>query len=78
MTANEGEGDNFEVTDNISYTLYTAENGLHECPKLQIKIAREEIEALIDTRCEMSILNDNLYDKLRQARLHVWSCRLNM
>ena len=26
LTANEGEGDNFEVTDNISYTLYIAES----------------------------------------------------
>jgi predicted aspartyl protease len=69
LTANEGEGDNFEVTDNISYTLYIAESLRHECPKLQIKIAGEEIKALIDTGCEMSILNQNLYSKLRQAGL---------
>ena len=60
LTANEEEGDNFEVTDNISYTLYIAESRRHECPKLRIKIAGEEIEALIDTGCEMSILNENL------------------
>jgi len=36
---------------------------------LQIKIAGEEILALIDTGCEMSILNENLYNKLGQAGL---------
>jgi len=34
MTAVEGEGDNCEVTDNVSYTLYTAESRRHDCPKL--------------------------------------------
>jgi len=36
---------------------------------LQIKIEGEEIKAPIDTGCEMSILNENLYNKLRHARL---------
>jgi len=68
VTVNEGERDN-EVTDNISYTLYIAESRRHECPKLQIKIPGEEIQALIDTGCEMSILNESLYNKLRHAGL---------
>jgi len=55
LTANEGERENYEVTG-ISYTLYIAESRRHECPKLQIKISGEEILALIDTECEMSIL----------------------
>ena len=45
----------------MSYTLYIAESRRHECPKLQIKIAGEEIQALIDTGCETSILNEGLY-----------------
>ena len=49
LTINERERDNYDVTDNISYTLYIAESRRHECPKLQIKIAGEEIQALIDT-----------------------------
>jgi len=69
LTPNEGEGYNFEVTDNISYTLYIAESRPHECPKLQIKIAGEEIQALVDTGCELSILNENLYNKLKHAVL---------
>jgi len=55
VAVNEGERDNNEVTDNIRYSLYIAESGRHECSKLQIKIAGEEIQALIDTGCEMSI-----------------------
>jgi len=52
MTASEREGNNFEEIDNISCTLYIAESRQHECPKLRIKIAGEEIQALIDTGCE--------------------------
>jgi hypothetical protein len=33
LTVNEGERDNYEVTDNISYMLYSAEKQRHECPK---------------------------------------------
>jgi hypothetical protein len=33
--------------------LYIAESRRHGCPKLKIEIAGEEIQALIDTGCEM-------------------------
>jgi len=69
MTPNEGEGYNFEVTENISYTLYIAGSRRHEYPKLQIKIAGEDIQASIDTGFEKSVLNENLYNKLRHAGL---------
>jgi len=55
--------DNYKVTDNVNYALYVAESRRQECLKLKIKIAGEEIQALIDTGCEMSILNENLYNK---------------
>ena len=77
-TTSEREGSDFEVIDNISYTLYIAKSRRHECPKLRIKIAGEEIEALIDTGCEMSILNENLYDKLKHAGLRCLNYRRNM
>jgi hypothetical protein len=68
LTANEEERERqCEITDDISYTLYIAESRRHECPTLKIKIAEEEIPALIDTGCKMSILNENLYKKLRHA-----------
>jgi hypothetical protein len=67
LTAHEGEREreteNYEVTNNNSYTLYFAESRRQECPKLKIKIVGEEIQALIDTGCEMSILNENLFNK---------------
>jgi len=69
LTPNKGEGYNFGVTDNISSTLYIAESLRQESPKLQIKIAGEEIQALVDTGCELSILNENLYNKLKHAGL---------
>jgi hypothetical protein len=56
------------TTGDISYTLYIAENKRHECPKLVIKIIDQEIHALIDTGCELSIMNEHLY-KLRHEGL---------
>lgn len=78
MTTNEGgrgERENYEVTDNISYTLYIAESRQHECPKLQIKTVGEEIQALIDKGWEKSILNESLYNKLRHAGLQCLELR---
>ena len=57
------------VTNDTSYTLYIAENRRHECPKLGIKILDKEIHALIDTGCELSIMNEHLYNRLRHEGL---------
>jgi hypothetical protein len=57
------------TTDDVSYTLYIAENKRHECPKLLIKIVDQEIFALIDTGCELSIMNEHLYNRLRHEGL---------
>jgi len=57
------------VTDDISYTLYTDENRRHECPRWLIKILDHEIFALIDTGCELSIMNEHLYNRLRHEGL---------
>ena len=54
----------------VSYTLYIAESKRHECPKLKIIIGGEEVSALLDTGCELSILNEQLYDKLRLLGLN--------
>jgi hypothetical protein len=63
-------GSRGESTDNtaacdMSYILYIAEDRRHECPKLLIKILDQEIFALIDTGCELSIMNEHLYNRLR-------------
>jgi hypothetical protein len=57
------------VTDDISYTLYIAENRRHECPRLLIKILDQEIFALIDMGCELSIMNEHLYSRLQHEGL---------
>ena len=57
------------ATDDVSYTLYIAENKRHECTKLLIKIVDQDISALIDTGCELSIMNEHLYNRLRHEGL---------
>ena len=59
-----------EMEKDVSYTLYIAESKKHECPKLKIMIGREEVSALLDTGCELSILNEQLYNKLRLLGLN--------
>jgi hypothetical protein len=55
------------VEQDVSYTLYIAES---KSPKLKIMIGGEEISALLDTGCELSILNEHLYNKLRLLGLN--------
>jgi hypothetical protein len=55
--------------DDASYTGYIAENKRHECPRILIKITNQEIFALIDTGCELSIMNEHLYNRLRHKGL---------
>ena len=57
------------VRGGISYTLYIAENRRHECPKFVIKVLDQEIFSLIDTGCELSIMNEHLYNRLRHEGL---------
>jgi hypothetical protein len=52
-----------------SYTLYIAEDRRHNCPKLLIQILGQDIYALIDTGCELTIMNEHLYHKLRHEGL---------
>jgi len=64
-----GESIDNTATGDLSYTLYRAENRHHECPKLLIKILDQEIFALIDMGCELSIMNEHLYNRLRHEGL---------
>jgi hypothetical protein len=45
-----------KIEEDVSYTLYSAESKRHEWPKFKIMIGAEEISALLDTECELSIL----------------------
>jgi hypothetical protein len=58
------------IKEDVSYTLYIAESKRHECPKLKVMIGGEEISALLDTGCELSIINEQLYNKLRLLELN--------
>jgi hypothetical protein len=39
---------------------------LQECPTITIKIGEEELSAILDTGCELTIMNENLYEKMKQ------------
>jgi hypothetical protein len=56
---------NVELEKAVSYMLHIDKSRRHECPKLKIVIGGEDISALLDTGCEMSILNEQLYNKVR-------------
>jgi predicted aspartyl protease len=59
-----------KMEKDVSYTLYIAESKRHECPKFRIRIGGVEVSALLDTGCELSILNEQLYNKLRLLGLN--------
>jgi len=65
-----GESTDNTAADDITYTLYIAENRRHECPKLLIRILDQEMSALINTGCELSIMNEHLYNRLRHEGLN--------
>jgi hypothetical protein len=63
------ESTDSSATDDVSYTGYIAENKRHECPKLLVKIVNQDIFALIDKGCKLSITNVHLYNRLRHEGL---------
>jgi len=61
----EEDPEKFEMNKEVSYTLYFAESKRHECLKLKIMIGVKDTWAMLDTGCEMSIRNEQLFNKLR-------------
>jgi hypothetical protein len=57
---------NFETENEGRHTFYIAEEKLQECPRITIKIGEEEVSAILDTGCELTIMNKNLYEKMKQ------------
>lgn len=55
--------------EDVGYTLDIAENKRHECRKLKIMVGGEEVLALLDTGCELMILSEQLYNKLRNTSI---------
>jgi hypothetical protein len=39
---------------------------LQECPRVTIKIGEEVVSAILDTGCELTLMNENLYGKIKQ------------
>jgi hypothetical protein len=64
-----GEASENAGMDEVSYTLVISEDRRHECPRVQIHILDQQINALIDTGCEMSIMNEHLYHRFRHHGL---------
>jgi len=49
------------------YTFYyIAEDKLHECPGILVGIGGEELSAILDTGCELTLMNEDLYERIKQ------------
>ena len=58
---------NYGTESEARYTYYTAEEKLQECPRITIKIGEEVVSAILDTGCELTLMNENLYGKIKQS-----------
>jgi len=59
------EEDDLEQIDEEWYSLFIAEDKLQECPKVKVTIGNEEIISILDTDCELCLMSQDLYNKLR-------------
>jgi hypothetical protein len=57
---------NLDTENEGRYTPYFAEEKLQECPRITIKIGEEDVSAILDIGCELTIMNENLYEKIKQ------------
>jgi hypothetical protein len=66
--SNEMDGDKEWEDDNeIWYTYFIAEEKVHECPRMLVRIGGVEVLAILDTECELTIINKDLYEKILRA-----------
>jgi hypothetical protein len=64
---NEWDGNKEWEDDNkIWYTYFIAEEKVHECPKMLVRIGGVEVLAILDTGCELTIMNQDLYKKIQR------------
>jgi hypothetical protein len=52
--------------DEAKYTFYIAEEKLHECPRILVRTGGEEVLAILDTGCELTLRNEDLYERIKQ------------
>ena len=53
---NDGENE-LKDDDEARYTLYITGEKLQECPRIFVKIGGEEVSAILDTGCELTLMN---------------------
>ena len=56
----------FGTESEARYTYYITEEKLQECPRITIKIGEEEVSTILGTGCELTLMNENLYEKIKQ------------
>jgi hypothetical protein len=56
----------FGTESEAKYTYYIAEEKLQDCSRITIKIGEEEVSAFLGTGCELTLMNENLYEKIKQ------------
>jgi len=63
-----GEEIDLKGEDKTKYTFYIAEEKLHECPRILVRIGGEEVSAILDTGCELTLMNEDLYERTKQRQ----------
>jgi len=61
-----GEEIELKGDDKAKYTFYIAEEKLHEYPRMLVRIGGEEVSAILDAGCELTLMNENLYERIKQ------------
>lgn len=59
---------NFGTESETSYTYYITEEKLQECPRITIKIEKEDVSAILDKGCELTIMKENLCEQIKKRK----------
>jgi hypothetical protein len=59
------EENELELIDEGRYSLFIAEDKLQGCPNVKVTIGNEEITSTLDTGCELCLMSQDLYNKLK-------------
>ena len=55
-----------KVESKSKYSFYIAEELLPECPRILVRVGGEEVLAILNTGCELTLMNEDLYEKIKQ------------
>jgi hypothetical protein len=62
----DSDENNFQTESEGIYTFYIAEEKLQECTRTTIKIWEKEVSAVLDSGCELNLMNESLYEIIKQ------------